>query len=490
MATSETASRQLHDVARLVEELRVARARNDLLAFMQYAWWNPFPFKIGRHTRAICDRLTRAVHDWKQGKSTYLIITVPFRHGKSDIVSRALPAWFLGVNADMQPDVIMTGYGADLIEKFSRKAMGIIQSPRYQRVFPGVVLGKNTAKNWNIAGSVGEVTAVGLGGAITGSGGNLIVIDDYCKSRAEAVSETFRNKVWDAFRNDVFTRQNRPACIFCVTATPWHVDDLIGRIRGEMAENKDFPEFETLCFPAHKDGPNGWQYLFPEHFPATWYENQRAVLGRQAAALLDCDPVIEGGERFDVNRVQIHTDLNNWPKTREMRAWDLASSAKERDKDDPDWTWGIRGTVTKEKLQGGIVRHELWIRSMVCCQAEAPERDRIIRQTVAEDGIAVHQAVEAFGAYKDTYTLMKAMFRGAAFVEKCNLPGDKSAKAAPLEAIFDAGLVHVYLPGCAACLDRWREDFSTFPNGRHDDAVDATAILFAVSTKVGSMILV
>lgn len=477
-------------IAPLLEEWRRARAREDLLSFMRYVWWNPFPFKVGRHTRAICDRLTRAVEDYRRGKSTYLIITVPFRHGKSEIVSRALPAWFLGVNAATEPDVIMTGYGASLIEKFSRKAMGIINSDAYRRLFPGVRLGKTTISNWNIEGSVGEVTAVGLGGSITGSGGNLIVVDDYCKSRAEAVSETFREKTWDAFRNDVFTRQNAPACILCVTATPWHVDDIIGRIGAAEEADPSFPRFERLSFPARKPGPDGWDTLFPEQFPAEWYSSQRAVLGRQAAALLDCNPEFEGGERFDVNRVQIHTDLAGWPQGREYRAWDLASSARERDKQDPDWTWGIRGTVTKEKLPGGITRHELWIRSMVCCQAEAPERDRIMRQTVIEDGIAVHQAVEAFGAYKDTYTIMKSMFRGSAFIDRVTLPGDKSAKAAPLEAVFDAGLVHVYLPGCADCFDRWRQDFSTFPNGRHDDAVDATSILFHKCTATSSMALI
>jgi len=476
--------------AELFEEWRVAKAGEDLLSFMDYCWWNPYPFKIGRHTRAICDRLTRAVEDYKRGKSTYLIITVPFRHGKSEIVSRALPAWFLGVNAAAQPDVIMTGYGADLIEKFSRKAMLIVNSDAYRRVFPGVELGKTTAKNWNIRGSVGEVTAVGLGGAITGSGGNLIIIDDYCKSRAEAVSGAFRTKTWEAFRNDVFTRQNAPACIFLITATPWHVDDLIGRIRKEMDEDPDFPRFERLSFPARKEGPGGWETLFPEQFSKLWYDNQRSVLGRQAAALLDCDPQFEGGERFDVNRIVLHDSLDGWYRGREVRAWDLASSSRERDKDDPDWTWGVRGCVSRTNIGAGVWKEDLWIRSMVCCREEAPERNRIIRQTALEDGAAVAQAIEAFGAYKDTYSEFKAALNGVSVIRRSTMTGDKTAKAAPLEPLFEGGQVHVYLPGCAAYIDRWRQDFSTFPNGAHDDAVDATAILYNECTKQTSMMLV
>ena len=457
---------------------------------MRYVWWMPGPFHEGRHTREICARLTRAVEDYRRGISTYLIITVPFRHGKSDIVSRALPAWFLGVNADRMPDVIMTGYGTSLMTKFSRRAMAIIDSARYRRVFPGVCLGKRTEANWNIEGSSGEVTAVGLGGGITGSGGNLIVVDDYCKSRAEAVSDTFRNKVWDAFRNDVFTRRNAPASILCVTATPWHVDDLIGRI--EQAEKNDpsFPRFERLSFPARKPGPDGWDTLFPEHFPQEWYDSQRAVLGKQAAALLDCYPTPEGGSRFAVDKVIWHETLDGWPSMRELRAWDLASSSKERDKDDPDRTWGVRGGVVSKRLPGNVTKRELWIRSMVCCRAEAPERNRLIRDTAEADGPGVAQAIEAFGAYKDTYAQFRDALAGVSIVRKSTMPGDKSAKAAPLEPVFDAGAVHVYAPGCAGeSRSLWIDEFAAFPNGKHDDGVDATAILFHESMGGGSRLL-
>lgn len=450
----------------------------------------PGPFHEGRHTRAICERLTRAVEDWRAGKSTYLIITVPFRHGKSDIVSRALPAWFLGRCADRHPDIIMTGYGASLIGKFSRRAQGIVDSAAYRRVFPGVGIGKRTEANWTIEGSVGEVTAVGLGGAITGSGGHLIVIDDYCKSRAEAVSETFRNRVWAAFRNDVFTRRNAPASIVCVTATPWHVDDLIGRIRAAEAADPTFPRFERLSFPARKLGPDGWDTLFPEHFPAEWYSSQRAVLGKQAAALLDCSPQVEGGQRFNPHNVVVHDSLDGWPELREVRGWDLASSSKERDKDDPDWTWGVRGGVRDVRLDGGVTAHELWLRDAVCCRAEAPERNRLIRETALRDGSGVTQCIEGFGAYKDTYTEFKAALAGASIVRRSTMPGDKSAKAAPMEPAFETGRVHVYRPGFRGeAWQRWCEDFGSFPSGKHDDAVDATAICFGECTKTHSFML-
>ena len=438
----------------------------------------PHELVVGRHTRAICERLTRAVEEWRQGRSTFLLIAVPFRHGKSDIVSRAFPAYFLGRNADRQPDVLMSGYGVSLVRQFSKRVKRIMVSPRYQSLFPCIVpaRGSNKAEEWQVDGSAGTVVAQGLGGSVTGKGAHLLVVDDYCKNRAEAVSVVFRDKVWDAFRNDMMTRLNAPASIVIVCATPWHVDDLRGRIKKAMAEDSAFPRFEELNFPASKLGE--WDTLFPERFSADWYSAQRASLGKQAAALLDCEPVVEGGNRFDVSRVVIHQTLDNWPQGRETRGWDLASSSKERDKSDPDWTWGVRGHVRRVVSGPGLYSHEVWIRSMVACRAEAPERDALMRATAQSDGYGVAQYVEAFGGYKDAYTNLRAALAGVSVVKPSRLPGDKSAKLAPLEPPFDAGIIHVYARGCGKFLQMWLNQFSAFPDGAHDDACDATAVMY------------
>lgn len=461
-------------------------ARHNMLSYLQAVWWNPQPLVVGRHTRAICDRLTRAIEDWRRGISTFLLVAVPFRHGKSDMVSIALPSYFLGRCADMQPDVIMATYGASLTEKFSKQTQRVMRSDAYQYVFPGVTP-EGAIDSWNVAGSVGTVTAVGLGGAITGKGGHLLVLDDYCKSRAEAVSQAYRDSTWDAFRNDLLSRRNAPASIVVVCATPWHVDDVRGRILREMRANKDFPRFEELSFPARKPGPDGWETLFPERFSAEWYASQRAALQAQAAALLDCNPIVEGGGRFDVSKVVIHDTLDGWPVLREARGWDLASSTKERDSDDPDRTWGIRGGTRKVALSPGVYRTEVWIRSAVAIRAEAPERDALIVRTAKEDGPGVIQAIEAFGAYKDAYTTLRTLLAGVSPVVRSHMPGDKSAKLAPLEAPFQAGIVHVYRPGFGAWFDEWRAEFAAFPNGAHDDGCDATAIMYdaTANTAVG-----
>ena len=456
---------------------------------MRWVWWGGGPFVVGRHTRAICERLTRAVDDWERGISTQLVLTVPFRHGKSEI-AKALQAWFLGRCAGAQPSILEACYNAELAVDFSKQVRDVVRSEAYQALFPGVTpkRGSDRANLWQIEGSQSKVRATGLvSGSSTGFGANLIIVDDYLRGHAESRSKVLKRAILNAFASDVYTRQNAPACIVLVIATQWAEDDLIGSIEKERGPGERFQGFEILRYPAHKEGPDGWDTLFPEFYPAEWYARQRLALGpRMAAALLDCAPRPDEGGRFRPDsQVRRHADLSAWPNgLREVRAWDLASSAKERDGTDPDWTWGVRAGVTGNAREGW----ELWIRGAVRCRKEAPERDALIRSTARADGPAIRQYVEAFGAYKDAATSLKAALCGVSTVRPLRLTGDKTVKAAPMEPVFDAGRVHLYIgPGGLdeATATAWAEDFAAFPEGPHDDAVDATALAFHALTDTG-----
>lgn len=465
-------------------ELAVRRARQDLLAFMRLVWWMPHPFIIGRHTRAICERLTRAVEDYEAGRSTKLIVDCPPRHGKSDIISLAFPAWFLGREAALQPSVMEVSYSAEKAEEFSLKVRdSIIRKPIYRRIFPGVRLSdtKSAVAAWKIDGSAGTYKALGINGGATGSDADLQIIDDPIKDEMESRSPARRANVHHQYSTSFNTRLS-PVSIQIVMNTRWHVNDLTGFIMKKMAEERGFTRYEHISFPARKDGPDGYEYLFPERFPPSWYDNQRAAMTRQmAAAMLDCAPVVEGGNRFVTTGIVFHDTLDGWPIAPDVRGWDLASSSAERNSDDPDWTVGVRGQVVTERLDASAARHHIWIRSIVACREEAPERDRIMRNTAIDDGQAVRQYVEAFGAYKDAYTTMRKALYGVATVHPSRLPGDKSAKSADMEPSFEAGLVHIYRPGCARHLNLWLRHFEEFPNGEHDDCVDATAVMYHAS---------
>ena len=292
-----------------IEKLRRLASR-DLLAFYQYVWWMPSELKIGRHTRELCRRLTRAVDDFLEGKNTYLVVNMPFRHGKSDLVSRALPAFFIGRCAMKEPNVLMSGYGSSLVKGFSMKVRDIVQSEAYARVFPLVKVDpdKSAADEWKVKDSQSTVYAQGLGGSITGKGGNLIIVDDYCKNRQEAESKTVRDTMFDSFKDDFCSRTNAPAHIIIVCATRWHEDDIVGRLKRRMEEDPTYTRWEFLVFPARKEGPDGWDTLFPELYDKAWYEFQRKSLGPySAAALLDCDPRTAGTVMFQENWLQFST---------------------------------------------------------------------------------------------------------------------------------------------------------------------------------------
>jgi len=464
--------------AAAAELLKRRQARKSLLAFISFCWWKRTPFLVGTHTRAVCEAIDQAIEKYEAGESAFLNIAIPFRHGKSDIVSRALPPYFLGRCFDHEPDVIMSGYGSTLVEGFSKDAKKLIRSERYRKLFPKVKIqaGSDTSADWALEQSQGRITAAGLEGALTGKGGNLIILDDYCKSRLEAESLTYRERTWNSFTNDLLSRR-APNSIVIVCATPWHTDDVRGRIKKHMKSDEDFPQFQEIKFSAKSE--NG--YLFPERFSEKWYRSQYATQGKNAAALLDCEPVLKGGNRFNLAGIR-RIKAEDFPSGRYVRCWDLASSKKERDKDDPDYTVGVLGLVQKFRDPAtGATLERLYIRDVVYLRGEAPERNRKIKETAERDGPGVPVCVESFGAYKDAAAELREALRGNRIVTELRPPGDKSAKASPLEPIFDGG--NVFMPEGAPWIDFWARHFEEFPAGEHDDAVDATALVWHESSK-------
>ncbi len=467
-----------------LEELALRRARTDFLSFCRFVWPGPGPLLEAPHVTSIANRLTTAAESFLRGEPTHLRIHVPPRHGKSTLCSVLFPAFFAGLCAERQPSVILTGYGAQLVQAMSQDCKRIMNTPAYQQLFPGIkpAHGSDSVERWQVDGSRGRFLAQGLSGALTGHGGDLIVVDDAVKSAAEARSRTYRDNTWAAFTANLMTRSNGPGTITLYVATPWHVDDVGGRITKYSGTDPDFPVFDLLRFPArNEDG----SYLWEERFGRNYYEQQYALLGSLSGALLDCNPQPEGAGRFNPDNIVWHDTLDGWPVTREVRGWDLASSTAQRSGSDPDFTVGVRlGTVTRE----GVIH--IYIRSIITLREEAPARNAAIVAAARNDGPGVVQHIEAFGAYKDAYTDLARALQGICRVQPSRLAGDKSAKAAPLEPVFEAGNVHIYRPGVTADGARLlRDELSSFPNGTHDDIVDALSVAFAACSAPKSTIL-
>lgn len=454
---------------------------------MKYCWQKPFePLVVGMHTREICRLIDEAQEKLKHGESTFLLIKVHFRAGKSDIVSRFLPPHFLAENPDK--DVMVVGYASSLAEGFSRFSRNLMKSREFKSLYPNVNV-TGGVQSWGIEGHVGVMTASGLTSGITGKGYTLGICDDYLSDRASAESPVIRNSLWEHFTNDFLTRRS-PNSITIVLATQWHVDDIIGRIEQKIDPNNEnydpnFPPFKVVSFPA-RDGEVDigvkdfekygdkkyhiehikYDYLFKERYSPEWYEQQFASLGSYASAgLLQCSPTTRGGNLINVSKIKLHTDLSEFPNTKYYRIWDLAHTAKQTQKADPDWTSGT--LLTYRKRDDGL--WELWIKDVARIRANAPERDNFIRMVAEKDGGNVTIAVENSVESKDSLNTMQYILQGRRIVRPIQCKGDKVARMGFVEPIFDAGNVHIY--NSSFTLD-WLKEIKEFPNGKHDDQVD------------------
>ena len=473
----ERINKNMENTSRLekLKELRRLRAIEYHLDFVHYMWNNPSEeYMIGQHTKMICSQIDEAIKRYKNGESVFKVIMVPFRHGKSEIISRKLPAHFLGLFPDGK--VLLTGHTSDLTTGFSRESRDLIKEPKYERLFPGIILNQDfqSAAHWAIQGHQGECFAAGLQSGLAGQGYTLGIVDDYHRNRADAESPTNRNRTWDAFTNDFLTRR-APISITIVTATPWNVDDLIARIKREMKDNPSFPKFEFISMPAfssdYKEG-----VLFPERFPKSWYEEQRAALGEYgAASLLQLNPTAKGGNIIKIDNIK-KIPLKEFPDVTYTRVWDLAHTAKERASQDPDYTSGTQ--LYMRRKEGAWKQWELFIKDVKRFRMDAPQRDNNIVNITLSDGPYCRVAIEDTLDSKDAYkTLQKVLF-GHRTVLPVRGKGDKVTRASALEPIFEAG--NIYVPEDAPWLNDWIEELASFPSGAHDDQVDNLSAGYAL----------
>ena len=284
-----------------VRELWKRRARRELLAFTTWT----FPeYKPAWHHRILCETLDR----WRRGDCPRLIICLPPRHGKTELVSRRLPALILGENPDAR--IIMAAHTADLAEANSRDVQRIIESELFQRLFPlrlprrGLRDGryKRTDSHFEIPGRAGYLRAVGVGGSITGFGFTFGIVDDPIRSAQEAESEVYRERLWDWFRRDFWTRRAAGARVL-ITMTRWHEDDLVGRIL--KLEGRGLGRWEVLRMPAIAEGEldprdrrKAGEALWPDLIGVDELREIEAADPRGFAALYQQDPRGAGGTEW------------------------------------------------------------------------------------------------------------------------------------------------------------------------------------------------
>lgn len=385
----------------------------------------------------------------------------------SDCASRRLPAFFHLRNPDLS--CILASYSSELATYLCGEALScaarmgqffIDSDRRTLDVSPS-----QRKDFWQAKGNRGVVRAVGLGASITGFPASLLIVDDYCKNRAEAESQIVRERVAESFRNDLFSRL-APCHAVIMIATRWHEDDLAGRTERWAAQDSHFPKFQEIRFPAERNG----KYLFPERYPDSYYLAQKSMGHYAWQSLFMNDPKPRQGNmlRADlvkfIGRDQLPQGLT-W-----VRGWDIASTEKERIKDDPDFSVG-----TKAAYHRG--NRAIYIDDLRRGQWSTLERDKNIVTAAREDGPGVTVKIEAVAGYVDTYKRVKRELAGEIIVRQCNPSADKVARASVMEPCFEAGNVYVVCDGHPpAWFNEWKSEFLSFPSAKHDDQVDSLTI--------------
>ncbi len=452
--TKET---QVEIALRATQEL----ARRSLLDFTLYT----FPeYQVNWHHEILCKYLDKFV----RGDIKRLMVFMPPRHGKSELVSRRLPAYILGKNPNTS--VIATSYTADLASMMNRDVQRIIDTPEYAEVFPNTTLyGKNVraiagssylrnSDIFEIVGHKGYYKSAGVGGAITGMGCDCGIIDDPIKNRAEAESPTYRNALWNWYVSTFYTRLEKDAKIL-VTLTRWHEDDLAGRLLEAMDTEGDADQWTILNFPAVSEGDEEerqpGEALWPGKYPESELKKIKANLGSyEWTAMYQQQPSSPEGMllkrewwKYYSQRPDKFDDI--------IQSWDCTF----KDTDGTDYVVGqVWGRIGAEK----------YLLDQVRARMDLPRTMQAIRNLTSKWPDARAKFIEDKANGPAVIQMLKKEVSGLIPV---NPEGGKMVRAQAVSPDIEAGNVH--LPNLAPWVNDFVEECAAFPNGKHDDQVDA-----------------
>ncbi|MBB4017587.1 putative phage terminase large subunit-like protein [Chelatococcus caeni] len=211
-------------------EIAIREGRDDLLRYMQLTMPDPEdPEDADRSAYIVTPQarmLCQIVEKVYAGEIPRAAVSIGPQLGKSQILTRAGPAWMSGKNPRM--NVMVGAYNQDFANDFGNDVKTIVESPVHSQVFPGYGLMKS-AVDQLITHRGGKLSFVGVGGSGTGKPADLFIVDDPIRNDDDAQSETYREKVWKWFTSVAFSRA-RTGFRTIVVHTRWHEDDLIGRL--------------------------------------------------------------------------------------------------------------------------------------------------------------------------------------------------------------------------------------------------------------------
>lgn len=445
--------------------------RKRLLPFVER--FNP-DYQAGWVHKDICNRLEKFSNDVAEKKSPRLMLFMPPRHGKSTLASVSFPAWHLGRHP--QHEFISCSYSGSLAMGFSRKVRQLLREPTYKTAFKTRLdPDSQSAEAWLTTGGGGYVAA-GVGGGITGKGAHVLVIDDPVKNRDDAESQNARDSAWDWYTSTAYTRL-APGGGVLVILTRWHDDDLAGRLLKAAADNGE--QWEVINYPARAevDEPfrKAGEALHRERYDEEALARiEKAVGPRDWSALYQQNPVADDGDYFTRGMIQYYDrEEVDFSQMRFYCAWDLAIGKRDRN----DYTVG---------MVVGVNEHdELFVVDCIRGRFDGFEIVERILDLYEEwrpsiIGIEKGHIEMALGPFLEKRIRERGLYE--AFIKDLKTGRrDKEARARAIQGRMQQGMV--YLPRDEQFTGPLVAELLRFPNGIHDDQVDALAWIGLMMTE-------
>lgn len=456
------------DEAELILSLQQAQARERFYAYRKYmepklieGWWQ----------KEVAQELETFYQDWVNGLRPVLALVAPPQHGKSEQVVDFI-AWASGHNPNTK--AIYASYGDDLGTKANSKIQRAYASNKYMGLFGHNFLNVEKARGLGGAarnsgvieyqGYDGSFRNTTVNGQITGMGLTLGVIDDPIKGRAEASSLTIRNKTWDWFTDDFFSRFADEAGMIMIM-TRWHVDDPMGRFL------ERYPGAKVLRYPAFAERNEKFRKkgapLFPEFKSRAFLEIRRKMYSTASwESLYQGNPIVVGGDMFPIEQIKLADVIPKNDIKRSVRYWDKAG------------TEDGSGATTAGVLMHQLVNGTYFVEDVVRGRWGAMAREKRIKQCAELDN--ADRLVETWveqepgsGGKESAEATVRMLAGYKAYADK--VTGKKEDRADPYAAQVQAGNVTILK---APWNKEYLSEHEMFPNGRLKDQIDATAGAF------------
>ena len=436
----------------LLEYDRIEKCRESFIYFASHMWPG---FISGKHHQIMANAFERVA----KGELKRLIINMPPRHTKSEFASYLLPAWFLGKYPEKK--IIQTAHTAELAVGFGRKVRNLVSSETFSRVFDTKLSSDSKAAGrWN-TGAGGDYFAIGVGGAVTGKGADLLIIDDpHSEQEAKQGNPAVFDNVYEWYTSGPRQRL-QPGGSIIIVMTRWSKRDLTGQIL-KNSEKDGVNEWEVIEFPAIL--PSG-KAMWPEFWDIKELENLRSELpSSKWQAQYMQQPT------SDVSAIIKREWWKIWeqdsPPSYEfvIQSWDTAFLKTERADFSACTTWG----VFYQPDDKGVSRPNLILLNAFKKRMEFPELKQRAYEEFKEWDVD-SLIVEAKAAGSPLIFELRAM--GIPVQEFTPTKGnDKIARLNAVSDLFASG--HIWVPN-THWAEELIEEVASFPSGDHDDLVDS-----------------